>query len=171
MSARPGYRGTIAERMTLKYTVDAETGCWNWHGSKDTKGYGQMRVEGRARIATHIALELAGQPRRPEKPCALHHCDNPGCVNPEHLWWGTFRENTRDMMAKGRQNLDGFKIGHEMARAMKRKPVVECAKCGIEFETTAGQAKKNIRNFCSRTCCWMWQSARFTGTARSSWAS
>ena len=161
-----GYRGTVAERMERKRTVDHATGCWIWHGAKDGKGYGQIRIDGKNRIATHVALELAGHPRTDERPCALHKCDNPACVNPDHLWWGTFRENTRDMMAKGRQNIDGFKIGHELSRASKQRPMVECANCGTVFETSKAQAQKNRRNFCSRSCCWGWQSAHFTGAPR-----
>lgn len=150
--------------------VDISGGCWLWHGAKDTKGYGQLRIDGKTRVATHIALELAGKPRQPDKPCALHHCDNPPCVNPAHLFWGTMRDNTRDMMMKGRQNQDGLQLGHERARASKLRPMVECAKCGVTFETRKAQAQQNHRNFCSRECCWSWQSSRFTGTARSSWA-
>lgn len=168
---RPGYAGTIAERMERKRKVDPVCGCWVWHGSMDTRGYGQIRIDGKGRHATHIALELAGQPRPLEKPCALHRCDNPSCVNPEHLWWGTMKENTADMMAKGRGNLSGFAIGHELNKAKKLRPMVVCANCGCNFETRRTQAVKNIRNFCSGPCCWSWQSARFTGTARSSWGS
>ena len=168
MSARAGYAGTLAERMERKFTVDPVTGCWNWHGSMDTKGYGQIRIAGKARIATHVALDLVGRPRPEDKRCALHHCDNPGCVNPNHLWWGTLKENTADMMAKGRGNLSGFAIGHQLARARKQRPLVICHNCQREFETGKAQALANVRNFCSQGCCWSWQRANFTGTARSS---
>ena len=162
-----GYRGTVAERMARKYTSDAATGCWNWHGSKDTKGYGQIRIDGKARIATHIALELAGHPRIPEKPCALHRCDNPACVNPDHLWWGTMRENTRDSMAKGRADHSGLKLGHELAQARKQPlPVVMCENCGASFTTSKYRASVNLRHFCRAACSRSWQSNRFTGAKR-----
>lgn len=165
-----GYAGTVAERMERKRTVDPTTGCWNWHGSKDTKGYGQIRIDGRARIATHIALELAGRPR-PPKACALHRCDNPACVNPDHLWWGTMKENIQDCIAKGRFNSSGLKVGHAISAASKAPPpVVVCHKCGKSFETRKEQFLKNLRHFCSRDCCWTWQRENFSGAKRDSFS-
>lgn len=55
----------------------------------------------RTGLATHISLALAGRPR-PGDAHACHTCDNPQCVNPAHLWWGTLTDNNRDMHAKGR---------------------------------------------------------------------
>lgn len=71
--------------------------CWLWTGSRTKNGYGQF---GGWR-ATHISLELNGQPR-PSELLALHSCDNPQCVNPAHLRWGTFVDNARDMYQRGR---------------------------------------------------------------------
>ena len=161
-------RGTLQERFDGKYVVRA-SGCWEWIGSLDKTGYGQMRVDGRLRFATHIAMELNGAPRNTDKPCCLHTCDNPACVKPDHLWWGTMRDNTRDMMAKGRQNIVGFKIGHEMSRIQSAGLVVPCDECGTEFKSSRWRLRKNHRNFCKSQCSHKWQRENFTGTARSSW--
>lgn len=74
--------------------------CWPWLGASNQFGYGQIRDGERARLATHVALEIDGRPR-PDGALALHSCDNPICVNPNHLRWGTKRDNTLDMIERG----------------------------------------------------------------------
>jgi hypothetical protein len=86
--------------------VDRSTtpdGCWPWIGALDESGYGRFWVNGRYQQATHIALELAGWIIPFEWLEALHLCDNPGCVRPDHLKIGTTEENNEDRDRKGRQ--------------------------------------------------------------------
>ena len=82
-----------------KWTV-TETGCWEWNRSRDRAGYGRF---GRSGKAHRYALALATGGTMPDSHIqACHHCDNPPCVNPAHLFWGTQVDNSRDMSAKGR---------------------------------------------------------------------
>jgi hypothetical protein len=75
--------------------------CWPWAGPRDSNSYGQLWWEGRLRLAARVMLELQGHLfQRGE--CALHRCDNPPCVNPQHLFVGTHKDNSDDMIAKGR---------------------------------------------------------------------
>ena len=76
--------------------------CHIWLGSRNWDGYGMIQTGSRrdgsrrARRATHVALELAGRPLRSGMK-ALHRCDVPYCVNVDHLFEGTQRDNVRDM--------------------------------------------------------------------------
>lgn len=101
---------TIAQRFDRFTIPEPNSGCLLWLGSVDHNGYGQLRVEGRSKFASHIALELDGRPV-PKGRCALHKCDNPSCVEAAHLFVGTQLLNMMDMNRKGRGNQSGLARG------------------------------------------------------------
>lgn len=76
-------------------------GCHIWRGARLKRGYGHMNVNGKYLLAHRIAFVLANG-ELDDRVKVLHSCDNPPCVNDEHLFAGTLRDNSRDCVAKGR---------------------------------------------------------------------
>lgn len=99
----------LYDRIIARIRKDDATGCWNWTGPAHTKRpypgnrYGYVQAYGGA-MGTHRAMwsALYGRPGRIVYIC--HRCDNPLCMNPEHLFAGAPRDNTQDMIAKNRHN-------------------------------------------------------------------
>lgn len=76
-------------------------GCWEWRGATDPDGYGVLRYQ-RSRMRAHrVSWQLANGPV-PKGLHVLHSCDNPPCVNPDHLFLGTHQDNVRDRDQKKR---------------------------------------------------------------------
>jgi hypothetical protein len=94
-------RLTVAGRLQKYSRLNSDTGCVEWVGSRNTGGYGHLMVHGKLRTAHRVAFEIAHGPL-PEGAHVLHRCDNPSCINPEHLFLGTHCENMADMKTKGR---------------------------------------------------------------------
>jgi hypothetical protein len=78
-----------------------ESGCWIWMGSTWSGGYGYVRNEGKY-ISAHRYMYELYKGKIPDGLNCLHTCDNPSCVNPNHLFLGTQTDNMRDMIKKGR---------------------------------------------------------------------
>src|SRR5262245_59597698 len=75
--------------------------CWEWQGNKDKAGYGRIKFKDKYHKAHRLSYEINVGPV-PEGLFICHHCDNPPCVNPNHLYAGTPRDNNNDTVARGR---------------------------------------------------------------------
>lgn len=87
--------------------VSAGNKCWAWTGSKDEHGYGKLSYGGRDYKAEYKAHRMSYEMRFGPIASGMvicHTCDNPSCVNPNHLFEGTQADNTQDASRKGRLN-------------------------------------------------------------------
>ncbi len=84
---------------------EPNTGCWLWMGCCTNDGYGRFSLNKKA-VFAHRASYFIHKGKIINGKNVLHKCDNPYCVNPDHLFLGTRSENMQDMILKGRQYLN-----------------------------------------------------------------
>lgn len=96
---RTGRPQNTPEIIWDRYIVNP-SGCWEWTGCLK-KGRGRVTIGKREYKVSRLAYELVNGPI-PKGFLICHHCDNPKCFNPEHLFLGTYQENSDDMVRKGR---------------------------------------------------------------------
>ena len=113
--------------------------CWEWQKSLTKSGYGRFAVHPKTYRA-HIVSHLLLKGEIPEGKFVCHSCDNPKCVNPEHLWLGSAKENTRDMINKGR-----------LVRSRSKNSNRSSKYIGVSFRKETGKWRarimKNYTNF------------------------
>lgn len=114
-------RKLVRQRFLEKVDKSCISDCWEWIAGKCGAGYGAFWLNGRQVGAHRVSWELYKGPI-PDSLYVLHKCDNPGCVNPAHLFLGTHSDNIQDAIKKGRlksmENLPKDTIGEKNGRAM-----------------------------------------------------
>jgi len=102
-------RRDIWDRLLSHRSID-DSGCWNWTASRDKQGYGHIanvRIPSTTRetFSVHrlVAHLVHGLDIHSRNTYACHHCDNPACFNPEHIYVGTPKQNALDCKARGRE--------------------------------------------------------------------
>jgi hypothetical protein len=110
----------IPDRIWSKIYPEPNTGCWLWCGIRDRGGYGRVYLSPGREDKAHRQVWAAvhGSPV-PNGAYVCHSCDNPPCVNPDHLWLGDARANRQDARGKGR-----IPVGdqHPSRRLPERRP-------------------------------------------------
>ena len=104
--------------------VQKTESCWPWIGARHRNGYGAMNYSGRI-MRVHRISWLINNGAIPEGKQILHTCDNPLCVNPDHLFVGTNSDNMADKVRKGRQakgeNQGSSKLQENSVREIRQK--------------------------------------------------
>jgi hypothetical protein len=97
----PAYR-PLADRFHEKYQMIPFSGCWLWEGGVNEHGYGIIGVTAYKTDKAHRVSWRLHKGEIPAGANVLHRCDLPGCVNPEHLFLGSLKDNAIDCAQKGR---------------------------------------------------------------------
>lgn len=91
---------TPTQRISAKCR-EVESGCWEWTGCRDKDGYGKISINGKGDRAHRVSYEAHRGPI-PAGRFVLHHCDNPPCVNPDHIYVGDQIQNEADKRNRNR---------------------------------------------------------------------
>jgi hypothetical protein len=107
-----------------KFVRKSADGCWEWQGARNTYGYGAFTFDKRSHGAHRLMYQLERGPI-PNGMLVCHTCDNRACVNPDHLYVGTHRDNSIDMVARCR-SVRGeatalHKLTERIVRDMRRR--------------------------------------------------
>jgi hypothetical protein len=104
----------------LAQTNETKNGCLEWSKAKTSAGYSQKWDGEKISYVHRIVCEIVNGVEIGLD--VLHSCDNPPCINPKHLSWGTRKENVQDMIRKNRQKLNPQKgEKHGMSKLTKQK--------------------------------------------------
>lgn len=135
------HHAEIADRFWLYVSRSEEhDACWPWIGkNKYRRGYGRFILRGKQISAHRFALEITEGPPPPDRPFALHSCDNPPCCNPNHLRWGTPKNNTDDMWERGRG-------GQEYRRKFDHDEAAQLHADGCSYSVLAAKYRVNQSN-------------------------
>lgn len=99
--ARPKKHETFLYR-TYKKVRPTQSGCFEFYGHRNEDGYGRIRGDEKKLVFVHREIWRRFRGEIPEKMCICHHCDNPCCVNLNHMFMGTHQENMADRKRKKR---------------------------------------------------------------------
>lgn len=130
--------GTIEDRFFSRF-VKTENGCWQWRAHTDKDGYGILPGDKKNTRAHRLSYELHNG-QIPKGMVVCHKCDNPGCVNPDHLFVGTTKDNNIDALQK-RRNYVGEINGRAKLNAAQVLEIRDSSESGQALADKYGVSK------------------------------
>ena len=115
MAKKPGPKIRALEERFWEKVIKHDGGCWEWTAYRDRNGYGTIGSDQPRKsdlYAHRVSWEIHNGPV-PGGMLVCHHCDNPQCTNPKHLFLGTQQDNINDMMKKGRYGKRSYHKGED----------------------------------------------------------
>lgn len=105
----PYLEGELGRLRKMRFWSHVDIGapedCWEWQASLQSSGYGRFKIASYVQMSANRVALVIQTGEEPAGQMALHHCDNPKCCNPHHLYWGDATDNMRDRAERGRANL------------------------------------------------------------------
>ncbi len=153
---------TVSERFWKKISKNPASGCWEWTAYRNPAGYGvfglsHTKSKGPTTLilAHRLAWTLTNGPI-PTGKYVLHKCDNPSCINPDHLWLGSIADNQKDMADKGRsggavrygEQNGNAKLTPEIVREFRSRKVSEglsAEKLAVIYHVGASTIRQIVR--------------------------
>ena len=129
---------TAQQRILRRRLVDEASGCWNFIGCTNSVGYGRITYDSKLTTAHRLSYQAFVGPI-PNGLFVLHKCDNRACVNPDHLFLGTQRDNIMDMIAKGRKVAGGVRGARHHAAKLTEPDVMDMRKSGKHYAELAAE--------------------------------
>ena len=112
------YTGPKDPEERFWYHVNKTDGCWEWTGYRDKVGYGRFKMGTKKVFMSHRAAYTLFKGPIPDGLLVCHRCDNPSCVNPDHLFLGTHLDNNLDCVNKDRKG----KLSMEERKQIAKEP-------------------------------------------------
>lgn len=136
---------TVAERIAYHTNRPSPDACWEWTASRNSGGYGKIRMPDRStKIVPRIVWSLENGPI-PEGGVICHHCDNPPCCNPRHLYCGTYASNMADRSHRGRVNaVVGPKHGLAKLTEEQAREILRSSARGVDLARAFGVSEYAI---------------------------
>lgn len=126
------------ERFWKKVLMRGLNECWEWVASKNEKGYGYFKLDGKMQKAHREAWQMVfGE--IPSNTCVCHSCDNPSCCNPSHLWLGDNSDNVSDRENK-RRGIHRFLPGEDNISSKITRAIAE----NIRIEYANGKTQVSL---------------------------
>lgn len=143
-------RMSLHNRLMMYIDKRGPDECWEWFGTVDRSGYGRIKIARKCKLSHRVMWEIEnGEIPLGEDGRALfvcHHCDNPPCCNPRHMFLGTAADNSHDMVSKGRSQRNrrngNAKLTESEVIEIRSNPQVSGRVWEAKFGITSGSVSK-----------------------------